>query len=203
MWPHINLEDLQQRHFLLLFLNSRGRHLPETFRHADVKSAHLGDSFLPDLDLESEACLEGYCCEDHYLEDHPDSEPHRMSFEKKYSLSGYGAVLDCRTVRLKLGQHKYMNRCQEGLLALEIQQGIYSFLLKCVKLILHDVEPSMFFLAPKQPEPSLPSLAKPGEWASLAGHTLQAPYCIPQRLDLERLRILASGRRAAAEDHVW
>jgi hypothetical protein len=27
LWPYLNLEDLQQRHLLLLFLNSRGRNL--------------------------------------------------------------------------------------------------------------------------------------------------------------------------------
>lgn len=45
LWPYINLEDLQQRNFLLVFLNSRGRNLPDTFRLADVKAAHLGDGW--------------------------------------------------------------------------------------------------------------------------------------------------------------
>lgn len=45
LWPYINLEDLQQQNFLLVFLKSRGRNLPDTFRLADVKAAHLGDGW--------------------------------------------------------------------------------------------------------------------------------------------------------------
>jgi hypothetical protein len=42
LWPYINLEDLQQRHLLLLFLNSRARNFPDKFVSADIEAAHYG-----------------------------------------------------------------------------------------------------------------------------------------------------------------
>ena len=42
MWPYINLEDLVEAKSLLLFLNSRGRSLPEAFANSDLDAAHMG-----------------------------------------------------------------------------------------------------------------------------------------------------------------
>jgi hypothetical protein len=40
--PYINLEVLQQGHNLLLFIHSRGRHVPSVFASTDTVKAHLG-----------------------------------------------------------------------------------------------------------------------------------------------------------------
>ncbi len=44
LWPYINLEDLQTRHLLLVFLNSRGRSFPDVFASGDAEAAHFGRS---------------------------------------------------------------------------------------------------------------------------------------------------------------
>ena len=62
-----------------------------------------------------------------------------------------------------------------GLLILEIQQGIYNFLLSSAKLILHDINCVQYFLAPNQCTPSVPA-PKTEEWPSLTRHMLEQPY---------------------------
>ena len=89
-----------------------------------------------------------------------------------------------------------------GLLALEIQHGIYSFLLACTELILHDIDPMQYSLAPEILEPRLPE-PKAIEWPSLTAEMVEAPYRVPQKMDLARLKTLVGARKAAAEDHLW
>ena len=179
LWPYINLEDLQGHNHLLMFLNSRGRNLPDLFLSADVEAAHLGRGW--------------------HL--HMEEDLMSMQFFGQRSPRSYG----------KLGTKDDLGMIQRsdcryhpalGLLGLEIQAGIYEFLLACAKHILHDVDASQYFLAPHQPMPLLPEPTK-NEWPSLTAHTLQAPYGAPQQMDLNRLKTLVGARRAAAEDHVW
>ena len=47
MWPYINQEDLVRGKTLLAFINSRGRHAPDLFIHADFKATHLGRLYGP------------------------------------------------------------------------------------------------------------------------------------------------------------
>ena len=42
MWPYINIEDLVKGKTMLLFLNSRGRNLPEAFANSDLDATHIG-----------------------------------------------------------------------------------------------------------------------------------------------------------------
>ncbi|EME89540.1 uncharacterized protein MYCFIDRAFT_86406 [Pseudocercospora fijiensis CIRAD86] len=201
LWPQINLEDLQSRNLLLHFLNSRGRNLPDTFRIADAKAAHLGDGWNRSLDYEQ--YFEDYCCEFHYYEDHDhEGEKLCLLFEEKCSPSRYGQVITNHIKELLPCQFKFLRRSNEGLLSLEIQQGIYRFLLSCAKHILHDVAPAQFFLAPSMPEPAVPE-TRSSEYHSFSAHSLEECYKVPQKLDLHRLRLLVDSRRASAEDHVW
>lgn len=166
-----------------------------------LQAAHLGDGWDPDLDF-ADISTEGYCCRAHYLEDH-DCADHCMLFQAKHSPTGYGKVMDRSVAQLKPAQFKFVCRLQEGLLALEIQDGIYDFLLKASKLILHDIPACMFFRAPHQPKPPMPQPRRVEQWASLSAHALEVPYCVPQRPDLIRLKMLVKGRLSSAEDHLW
>ncbi|KAK4508092.1 hypothetical protein PRZ48_001830 [Zasmidium cellare] len=201
LWPYINLEDLQQKLPLLLFLNSRARNLPETFRLADLRAAHLGEGWIPDLDFGDIILCNKRDKEAFYKYNGVDLQC--MLFQKKCSPAGYGKVVDRTVTRIAGSQLKYLARSTEGLLALEIQEGIYRFLHNCVNLVLHDIPPSMFFLAPHQPEPVTPSDLKPNEWPSLSNYALEAPYRVPQKLSLDRLKTLVSARRSMAEDACW
>jgi hypothetical protein len=42
MWPHINLEDMEQPRPLLLLLKSRSRNAPHLFLDADLEASNLG-----------------------------------------------------------------------------------------------------------------------------------------------------------------
>lgn len=200
IWPYINLEDLQQRHLLLLFLNSRARNLPNKFRVADVKAAHLGEGWDTNLDIGEE--ISEYCCKEHFFED-SGCKGHCMLFLAKPTPIGYGKVVHGSVSKLRPNELKHATRTTEGLLALEIQTEIYRFLLKCAKLILHDIDPAEFFVASCQPEPKMSRLPGNEIWNSLSEHSLEAPYRTPYMIDLERLKMLFESRRTSAEDHLW
>lgn len=46
LWPYINVEDLGKGKSLRLFLNARGRHLPDAFAHVGCEASHLGGTSL-------------------------------------------------------------------------------------------------------------------------------------------------------------
>lgn len=194
LWPYINLEDLMQRHLLLLFINSRGRNLPDQFISTDIEAAHLGKGWAF-KDDDTEGAAVAY-----------DSEEHKdgitvMSLHGERTPKTYGKLI-LKKGAAPLTKSSLKHHPSLGLLGLEIQQGIYTFLLDCVKLILHDIEPSQFFLAPQKPEPVIPH-QEPNGYQLFLAHTLEAPYQVPQLLDLDRIKDLVSARRSAAEDHLW
>lgn len=112
MCPYINLEDLGQGKSLLLFLNSRGRHPQSMFANADLEAAHYGrvtGAIRPAFLNNHTVFLDGYAGGTYgRLEAWDDADE---AFD--LMISGYG---------LQPG---------EGLIILEIQQRIYSFLAEC------------------------------------------------------------------------
>lgn len=182
LWPYINLEDLQQRHHLLLFINSRGRNLPGLFAQMDLRSAHLGNGFK-NLPM-------------------PKEDEFRMELYGQNAPVAYGRVLSKKEKATYGASQKIMNNAAQGLLILEIQQKIYEFLLSCVQNILHDIHPSQHFLAAHQSAPGLPG-ADTKEWPSLRAYTLERAYLAPQAMDIDSLALMAASRRASAEDHLW
>ena len=182
LWPYINLEDLQIPHHLLLFLNSRGRHLPGLFVQTDLHSAHLGQGWATPYN--------------------PGDHAFRMELYGQTTPSSYGRLISTKEYSSPSARQKILYGCSHGLLALEIQQQIYDFLLSCAKLILHDTNPRQFYLAPHMPVPGLLE-AETKDWPTLRTYTLERSYLPPQSMDISRLAMMAGARRASAEDHLW
>jgi hypothetical protein len=178
--PYINLEDLQQGNNILLFLHSRGRNTPILFASTDAGKAHLGYGWNEEPDLGGIAMLLSVGV-------------------KAQTPRQYGALVPVSKLPSRLGVIHSFDPIY-GLLTLEIQQSIYSFLLQCVQHILHDIHPTEYRLIPHAPMPEPLSNPK-GVWDTISTHMLEADYRTPQGLPLSRMRLLINGRRLAAEDH--
>lgn len=187
MWSYINKEDLTKPKILLLLLNSRGRHLPSAFAAADSDAMHLGlvsTALQPIFLNEYVFILNGATEVGEYgkllaWDDHPDAFD--WMHTRKQFLPG------------------------EGLLILKAQQRLLGFLVQCCRLILHDIPHAEMTSDkfPILPEPQLKTEAEVDGFESLAVMAAEAPYRVPQRLDLGRVRSLLEARASAAEDHLW
>lgn len=183
--PYLNVEDLVRGRTLLLLLNSRGRHDPQMFSHADHEAAHLG--------LLCAAI--------------------RLPFLNEYTMVLDGTTVDSYGKLISWDEDKDSFELMitgrgfhpgEGLMILEIQQGVWGFLVDCCRALLHDLVSDNWISdeIPIQPEP--PALVgDPTEWSTLAAITAEAPYRVPAHIDFERLKAVVSAKREAAEDHVW
>ncbi|CAF9941525.1 MAG: hypothetical protein HETSPECPRED_003636 [Heterodermia speciosa] len=184
-WPYINLEDLLKSKLLLLFLNSRGRYMPDAFARADLEACNFGittGTFMP-------AYLNEYV----------------MLFADRHSDDTYGELIawNDHPEAFNWMMSKYATLPGQGLLLLEIQRHLYGFLVKCSKEILHDMpEEAMTDTSlPVQPEPPSVSANEKG-LAALATTAAEAPYRLPAHLDLKSLASLVKAKLSAAEDHV-
>lgn len=189
LWPQINLEDLLKPQLLLIFLNARGRHPPNAFFWADFNSARFG--------MATGRLL------------HPILGQHMMMFAGRNTPEKYGELTQCYEeadyFKLMVAQKGNAVAPGHGLVTLEIQERIYSFLVKCCMLILHDIniESSMFQeTVPVQPEPPVMSTSE-SDMSLLATVTAEAPYRLPAEINLQRLRAIIAAKRSAAEDHIW
>lgn len=177
IWPYINLEDLVQPANLLSFLNARGRCLPHKFAFQDHICAHVARPSSKSEDVNQ--------C--------------RMVLHGKTTPMSYAAISifepgDNADI---MGLHP-----TTGLLILEIQDRILDFLVSCCRLILHDVNLDTTDLYPTKrstPPTSTSSLS----WRTVTALANEAPYRIPQRLDLHRLCMLVEAKRSEAEEHIW
>lgn len=181
VWPYINIEDLVKGKTLLLFLNSRGRHPPSVFAHADIEAMHLGHV--------STAVMPAFL------------NLHTMLLEGE-EVETYGRLVswdddeDARDRTLAGLAHQP----GEGLLILEIQQRILRFLVECCHAILHDIDADSLISEVVKPEP--PALADSSDWPTLASISAEAPYRVPARLDFLRLKALVTAKRSSVEDHL-
>ncbi|KIW14764.1 hypothetical protein PV08_07549 [Exophiala spinifera] len=185
-YPYVNQEDLLHGRALLLFLNSRGRNPPHTFAHADLDATHLGQTSKMIIPV----FLNGYTM---YIAGESDSDT-------------YGRLVswDDDDDAFMLQHNCLQFQPGTGLLVLEIQSKIYSFLLECCYQILHDIprDELVSLQLPEQPEPP-PIVASGTSYAQLSSLAAEAPYRLPAKLDTRRLVLLVEAKRAAAEDHVW
>lgn len=192
MWPYINLDDLSSKS-LPIFINSRGRHPPSVFARTDVDSMHLGSITHA---VEEPVFLPGYTL-----------------FLDGDTLETYGKLVsweeDKEAVNLMFSQRQFTPG--EGLRVFEIQERIYPFLIKCCELILHDLADSGLLLDDKFPivredlavDAQSTSLAEGEILPTLASIAAEAPYRLPAKLDLQRIKSIIAAKRSASEDHLW
>lgn len=185
-YPYVNQEDLSQGRALLLFLNSRGRNPPHTFAHADLNATHVGQTSK----MVTPIFLNEYTM---YIagESVPNSYGRLVSWDDDDD----AFMLQHNCLQFQPGT---------GLLVLEIQSKIYSFLLECCFQLFHDVprDELASLQLPEQPGPP-PIVASGTSYAQLSSVAAEAPYRLPAKLDTHRLLLLVEAKRAAAEDHVW
>ncbi|KAH7319454.1 hypothetical protein BKA65DRAFT_609300 [Rhexocercosporidium sp. MPI-PUGE-AT-0058] len=188
MWPSINLEDLTLKRSMLHFLHSRGRHPPSTFARSDYNrtglaytSGAVGTPFLNKHTM--------------YLDGETPTKYGRLvswdddedAFED--SKSGRAFAIDP-------GQ---------GLLSLEIQERIMTFLIESCKIILHDLNESGSLCDPEFPvEAALSKITTDAsEYPTVVALAIERQYRPPIVFDYKRMRSIVSAKCAEAEDHIW
>ena len=186
--PQMNVQDLTSPRLLPLFLNSRGRNKPSAFVEADYV-----------------ACRFGIPCKAIKL---AKLESHVMRFAGRETPEAYGEICP----KLCEGPQNVCEweRAEDnivpgaGLIILEVQERIYDILVRCCKLILHDMSDDV--LADSsiaiQPEPEL-ALQSENTLPPLATIASEAPYRLQSELDLRRLQSIVEAKLSAAEDHLW
>ncbi|KAI1616064.1 hypothetical protein EDD37DRAFT_102500 [Exophiala viscosa] len=178
--PAINMEDLLQAKSLLLLLNSRGRHLPDVFAHADLESCRMeliaNAIRLPLLPRGFAMLLAGQETEEKYGMIQPEN-----------GKSGSSYFCECR-----------------GFLVLQTQEKLLKFLLECCYRILHDI-PHDALINPNVPVQAEPEAITVTEtsYFQLSAVVVESLYRAPKELDTMRLLKLIEARKAQATDHVW
>ncbi|KAI1382301.1 hypothetical protein F4677DRAFT_21914 [Hypoxylon crocopeplum] len=186
MWPYINVEDLCKTEPLLLMLNSRARHTPDTFASFDCSSTDFGART---------GCIAAATTEEDYY----------ILFDKVRET--YGQLVPCgdEDVLVTDPGRRYFSP-GDGLWILEIQARIHEFLVKCCVWILHDVSSGMLLGDGLQgkPEPPMLSSSTNAEGIKfLAISSFESQYKAPAEMDLRRLESIVEAKLVSAEDHLW
>ena len=189
LWPYINQEDLSGPKSLPLLLNARGRNVPSAFAAADALSQKFGMVISAIVPIFLNCHTMFLNCIDEL--DWPGD---------------YGVIRswDDFDADWKVIAKQFLPG--EGLLILEAQERLYEFLVAVCEEILHEIpqdaltDPKLY---PSLPPPQLKSETEVTGFESLAVMSAEAPYRLPAKLDLTRIRSLLEARRAAAEDHLW
>ncbi|PLB43388.1 hypothetical protein P170DRAFT_514616 [Aspergillus steynii IBT 23096] len=184
LWPYINLEDLEKPRPLLLFLNARGRQHPRSFVHADFNAQDLGHG--------------SGVVRSAFLNLHTMMFTGGTTPETYGRLIPWGESMDNEAMRWASNGQGFHPGF--GLLALEIQQRLYEFLLECCYQLLHDI-PRESLIADFPVLPEL-TVKDEGDWTSLTAIAGDAPYRLPASLDLQSLEDLVDAKYSAAEDHL-
>ncbi|KAL8726818.1 MAG: hypothetical protein Q9181_005915 [Wetmoreana brouardii] len=188
--PSINLEDRRKQRALLLLLHARGRHDPDIFANSDLDSVRLGDAW----GAFGKVSLPGYI----------------MLLVGQKSASTYGGLI-ARKEDIdapKMLESGIGTEPRRGLLIMEIQQRKLDFLRKCAELLLQDL-PLDDTAVHRQP--FLPDLhvclrrghSDASRCTSLNMEISEAPFRVPDRFDIGRLRSFITAKRDEAEDHIW
>ncbi|KAL8850842.1 MAG: hypothetical protein Q9221_004256 [Calogaya cf. arnoldii] len=194
-FPHLNLEDLSQKDYLLLMLDSRSKNSPATFTNADRDSLRVG--------------IRSRLIDPRYL------PGYTMYLNRQHTRATYGRLVswaDDRQAFLRL--HESIDPDPGiGLLILEIQRDVLQFLVRCAGLILHDTPmanllntstaatPAFQMLSSTQVKTS--STTSTTDQESLTAHALEGPYRAPDVFDFERLKCLLDAKCGEVEDHFF
>ncbi|RAH82836.1 hypothetical protein BO86DRAFT_310613 [Aspergillus japonicus CBS 114.51] len=187
VWPNINQEDLVGPKALLLLLNSRGRYPPSTFAAADAVAMNFGlvsQMLAPD-----------------YLAGKSTSYMVLNGFDE--NTRQYGELVICDDDK-GFGR-KVLKQFTpgHGLLVLEAQARLLTFLVQCCRQLLPDIPVDDFDAFPILPPPQVKSESELSSFESLRLMAAEAPYRVPAQLDLSRIESLLAARASAAEDHLW
>ena len=183
MWPYVNQEDLLKPKMLLLFLSARGRYDPANYAASDYEAMHFG--------IVTKAIVP------HFLNNHV------MMLRGRTTPSTYGELLnwDDHPDAFTWFNTRRQFQPGEGLLVLEAQDGIMTFLVRCVKEILHEMTEDQLLDIETQSPPSLTeddSLS-----TSVAIMAAEAPYRVPSHLSFARIESLLQAKCDEAADHLW
>lgn len=178
MWPQINLEDLTYGRALVLYVDSRGRNPPQDFVHMDWMSCFLGrrtNSITP----------------------RPLLKYYTMFLDGRTALR-YGRIASWEKDLNAQEQLRTGSGCLtvKGLLVLELQQRILSFLVKCCHLLLGDL--TTLFLAPGSAR-SFGLLDK----SKLNVVAAEAPYRMFPKYDFNLAKKIIQARFNLAKDHMY
>jgi hypothetical protein len=184
--PHINQEDLTRPKPLLVFLNSRGRHSPSAFAHAELLQSDYGGW----SDVDGFKRLEEYT----------------MDFLSGDDRNSYGKIRKWGDISYAL-ELVYKGRAFHpfvGVKILLMQTATWRFLRGCCVEVLHDIPIDLIVGGDVEIQRNEGKV----EWEtaavwSTANASIQAPYCVPAQFEHSRLRSLISAQIVAIEDHIW
>ena len=191
LWPSMNQKGLLKSKNLLVMLHARARHHPTNFAAGDIKAIQFAlrsAAILP-------VSLDGYV----------------MVLNGATDPNTYGKLVPLddsdRQHRMRMGVFVKQFSPGEGLLILEIQERMLTFLVACCQSILYDIAPDDLTSDkfPIQPAPHLETdmEAEKDGFASLAIMAAEAPYRLPAHIDFVRIERVLAAKVAAARDHMW
>lgn len=190
--PYINLEDLSTPKNLMLLLDARSQHTPDVFAWSDSSTTSMANT-VQAVHV-------------------PRALGHSMLLTGQSTRETYGTIVSW-SQNQDAAQDMYVGRgfhLGEGLVLLEVQDKLMSFLVRCTRLLLQDVDLSDEALDARFETPqSLLSVGKGSassdatEWRSMMEANTEAAYKVPQQFAVERLRRLAAAKRDEAEDELW
>ena len=188
--PALNLEDLTKQTNLLLFMDSRARHLPHMFVNADFNSVHLG--------LVTQALVPAFLnCYTMLFAGQSVQE----QYGKLVSWDDDNDAFDMMTSGLGL-------QPGEGLLLMEIQERKLQFLAKCAETIVQDLlqakdmTPERYLAKYDESFAHLPAFSS-SERPSLYQEIEEAQYKGPDQFDIGRLSTFVRARLHQAKEHIW
>lgn len=97
-----------------------------------------------------------------------------------------------------------------GLIILEIQERLLRILVRCVELLLPDIDLTIDGLQLSGPSFSSPPMLRTDgadvgspEWRSLMETNAKAAYELPRTFDLEQFLKVVTAKRDEAQDNIW
>jgi hypothetical protein len=183
LWPYINEEDLCKPHSPLLLMSTRSRCHPSVLAATEHEAHSVGERLL----------VFGYTSPGLYLMDlinDGDEDCYGKLWSQHSDPDAYASL----QLRSYMSPHS-------GLLVLEAQERVSSFLVNCANTLLHDfTEDSMLVCPPSPFIPTLTTKTNTGyaSWAAIAS---EAPYRKPASLDFDRIASLLAGKHDEVADH--